>query len=1103
MSSSLGSVARIGLTVAGAYFGGPIGATVGSLIGSALFPPKGPSEPIAPDVQPTNSTEGAALPEYFGSCVTAGNVIWDGGRRVRTKKKRVGGILGTKVKTRKYYRTYAIGLGKEIGGIRRAWRNGLIVYDRRAQQDGESNSAYTKRLAASDELEEKMTIYLGTADQLPDPTMESKLGVGNAPAYRKRSYVVFDDLEETERRGAMSSWKFELVRQYAVYTPTSELAADVLYPWVEGSNDPRAEGNDHQYIREGLGGVLRDDLSTAIADAEAFIGFSLDDTLLGWNTGNTDLALQQVSPYVEGVDPLEAEYLSLHFNEHTLLVDETFSYLADLNPNICNMFFNEGFIPGVYPPTFYWTGLRDSTTRAELGAGVYRLSEGTPSGYTPPLLPHTSTSNNCVVFGDGGDAVFPAYTGQYDTRISVRRVPAPPPIPSGSEDWPVDPDDYTWDPETGEIFSKEPYTEVAGSYRWLSLFNVSTGSVDRYPLGPVLLQGDESDVEAYWTAAYNAAVTAGDLPGGMTYNAAGTGGITTYPRNASYAYARTYNAVAFPDTDGVELGTIVRRCSELADLAEDQIDVTDLTEIVRGFQLDQVQTARGAIDSLRRFGFFDVVASGNQIKYPSRGKASVAEITLDDLGAHIYGESEPDKLRAEYVNDQELPKVVRVSYINQSGEYQRGQQLRGRTVTGSADITDVQVPVVMSADKAAQIRDVALAEPWIGRETYTTQVGPEWIFLEPADAIVVPLRGDTQRVIVSRIAGAPGGVQSLELRRDDASIYYPDASGVPSGVGESVLDQAGDTTLVIIDGPALGSEANDAGVYLAAHGEGTRWTGYSLLQSLDGGGEYDDIGDIEGASTMGTIASALPVGPYELWDYANTIEVTLEAGTLESTTEAAVLAGANLAWVGHPDRGWELVQFADATLTGTDSDGRSIYDVSTFLRGRLGTEWAIGNSEAGDYFILAETCERLGLENSEIGVPRLFKAVTFGRLEETGPTQTFTPAAVALKPFAPTLIEGVRDGSDNLLIYGQRRARMNGEWNDSDFVPLNEESEAYEVDVYDGSNIVRTISASSFPIAYSAADQVTDFGSEQPAISIVIYQLSATVGRGYPTEATV
>ncbi len=1101
MSSAVSSLARIALPLVGAAvgsaFGAPgVGALVGSLIGSALFPPKGPTEPIAPDVQPTNSTEGAALPEFFGSCVTAGNVFWDGGRRVKTKKKKVGGIVGiggTTVKTRKYFRTYAIGLGKEIGGIRRAWRNGLIVYDRRPQQDGESNSAYTKRLAASDELEEKMTIYLGTADQLPDPTMESKLGVGNAPAYRKRSYVVFNDLEETERRGAMSSWKFEVVKQGLVYTPTSELAADSLSPWIEGTNDPRGSGT-FQYYKSGVNydsptqGPTRDSLSEALADYD--VGYELDPFVIGWSYGAA--STQVMSPFEE-VETQDRVVLFLHFNR------DVEQYIARLTPvgvfSYCQVLASQ-LDPGEINVPFWWSGVftdGSSAGGAEYYPGVYELFDYNPSD------PWNDRSNNCPTLGTGLRAV-----QTLDTLIEVFRVPAAPAIPGADlPDWPGDPDDYTWDEDAGQIYSKEPYALAAGSYRWLSLYATAGEFVTRYPLGPVLEVGDASDTESYWTSAYNAAVTAGDLPAGMTYNAAGTGGITTYPRNASYAWTRTYTAITFPDTDGDSLANIVRRCSQLADLSEDQIDVTDLTEIVRGFQLDQVQTARGAIDSLRRFGFFDVVASGNQIKYPTRGKASVAEITLDDLGAHLYGESEPDKLRAEYVNDQELPKVVRVSYINQSGEYQRGQQLRGRTVTGSADITDVQVPVVMSADKAAQIRDVALAEPWIGRETYTAQVGPEWLYLEPADAIVVPLRGDTQRVIVSRIAGAPGGVQSLELRRDDASIYYPDATGVPSGVGESVLDQAGDTTLIIIDGPALGSEANDAGVYLAAHGEGTRWTGYSLLQSLDGGGEYDDIGDIEGASTMGLITAALPAGPYELWDRANTLEVTLEAGTLESTTEAAVLAGANLAWVGHPDRGWELVQFADATLTGTDGEGRSIYDVSTFLRGRLGTEWAIGGSEAGDYFILAETCERLGLENSEIGVTRLFKAVTFGRLEETGPTQSFTPAAVALECFAPTLIEGQRDGSDNLLIYGLRRARISGEWNDSDFVPLNEETEAYEVDVLDGATVVRTITAGSFPIAYSAADQVTDFGSVQSAIDIVVYQLSATVGRGYPTEATV
>jgi hypothetical protein len=70
-------------------------------------------------------------------------------------------------------------------------------------------------------------------------------------------------------------------------------------------------------------------------------------------------------------------------------------------------------------------------------------------------------------------------------------------------------------------------------------------------------------------------------------------------------------------------------------------------------------------------------------------------------------------------------------------------------------------------------------------------------------------------------------------------------------------------------------------------------------------------------------------------------------------------------------------------------------------------------------------------------------------------------------------------------------------------VPLNEESERYEFDVMNGANVVRTIAATMPTASYFAAQQVADFGSAQSTISVRVYQLSASVGRGWPRAAII
>jgi hypothetical protein len=198
----------------------------------------------------------------------------------------------------------------------------------------------------------------------------------------------------------------------------------------------------------------------------------------------------------------------------------------------------------------------------------------------------------------------------------------------------------------------------------------------------------------------------------------------------------------------------------------------------------------------------------------------------------------------------------------------------------------------------------------------------------------------------------------------------------------------------------------------------------------------------------------------------------------------------------------EVIIFRDATLNG---DGT--YTLSGLLRGRLGTEdKVVETKRAGVTGFMIERSELRRIGTAEqIGNSYFLKSLTVGEEILSAAPQLFTPKGAALKPWAPCSVSGSRDGSDNLTIAWLRRTRFNGPWqNDTDAVPLNEETEAYEVDIMDGSTVVRTITGLSSPSAtYSAADQTTDFGSTQSAVTVRVYQISATVGRGYYREVTV
>ena len=68
---------------------------------------------------------------------------------------------------------------------------------------------------------------------------------------------------------------------------------------------------------------------------------------------------------------------------------------------------------------------------------------------------------------------------------------------------------------------------------------------------------------------------------------------------------------------------------------------------------------------------------------------------------------------------------------------------------------------------------------------------------------------------------------------------------------------------------------------------------------------------------------------------------------------------------------------------------------------------------------------------------------------------------------------------------------------------MAEDIEAYEVDVVSGGTVLRTLSAAAPAATYPAAQQVADFGAAQAAISLKVYQISQSFGRGTPRAATV
>lgn len=281
------------------------------------------------------------------------------------------------------------------------------------------------------------------------------------------------------------------------------------------------------------------------------------------------------------------------------------------------------------------------------------------------------------------------------------------------------------------------------------------------------------------------------------------------------------------------------------------------------------------------------------------------------------------------------------------------------------------------------------------------------------------------------------------------------------------------------------------------------WAGAQLYKSLDAS-TYEAVLSTTSSAVIGISQDIL--GDFaggNVFDYENEVTITLQTtGTLTSYTELQVLNGFGAFILGAPGR-WEVIQFKTATLVST-----GVYTLSGLLRGRRGTEWAQGLHQVGDKFVLANvgTWQRPNPGTAEIGLSRYFKAVTFRDSLTNTSSQLFTNTGVGLKPFAPVQLTGARDGSNNLTINWIRRSRIGGEWRDYVDTQVGEASLSFDIEVWnsDYSTLLRTIpSVADVTTTYSATNQTADGITPGDPVYLRIYQISATIGRGYKLEGSV
>lgn len=584
---------------------------------------------------------------------------------------------------------------------------------------------------------------------------------------------------------------------------------------------------------------------------------------------------------------------------------------------------------------------------------------------------------------------------------------------------------------------------------------------------------------------------------------------------------------------GVSVGTVIQRMLTEGGLSVSQMALDPLYSIgLRGYGWASGTDIKSIIEEMKRLYLFDLVESDGMIVAIQRGSDDnglgepVETIPQNALGSS--SEDASDFWQETRTQEAELPFAVSLAYMNWEQDYETGTA-RSQRISNpyptmfSRQQLAIEMNVVMTPKEAKVQANKILYTQWTERTKHTSSLPWAYLELDPADVFNVTMNDG--RSYIDRLHRTEVGADysiSIESFSQDAGAYdnweeITNADG-GSGTGTSVLDDAPQVALPFIINTPLLRDVDDTGgsfsLYYVGIGNGSPDTfkGAGLYRSTNNL-DYDVIDsgatDVEWGTVIGKLPKP-PAGAFALdWKTQLTILPAVSWFDVDPITFDDLWAGGNACLVGN-----EVIQFRDAV---ENEDGT--WTLSNLLRGRRGTEYATDNHVAGERFIFlnADTITMQGDLINARGQARFFKGVGRGKSLQDAPVLQIAYEPRDLMPYAPNDIRRHFVTGDDIEIVWSRRGRYGGNMQDgTGEVPLTEKSERYEAYVLNApfsgdlsrgappTNYLRRYDTTTPTCTYRKDEQDIDgFAPLSSTLHIVVYQLSDSVGRGFPGARSI
>lgn len=483
----------------------------------------------------------------------------------------------------------------------------------------------------------------------------------------------------------------------------------------------------------------------------------------------------------------------------------------------------------------------------------------------------------------------------------------------------------------------------------------------------------------------------------------------------------------------------------------------DNPSLVQGFA-GTGDNARAVAETLAELFPFAAHDDGTVLHLDSR-PANYGGLAEADLGA-VHDQRPTSRIMRSRRSEDGLPAMVSVVHYEPSRDYQQGLQRIRDGGNGRRELR-IDMPVTLDAGRAKGHAEAALHRLRIERTSGKIRLPWRYIDLAPGHRIVLP--GDLGDWRVATVLLDRMEVEA-ELVLESAALPAMLNSDPGRSLAETDLPH-GPTVFHLLDLPPLDDNvATSPRVAVAAAGPLPGWRRAGLLVSLDDGMSWNEAGGTAAPAIIGTTRTALGPASALLQDDASTIEVALLNDTMavHSATPDALLGGANVALVGD-----ELVQFRDAMPL-----GENVYRLTGFLRGRRGTEWAIGSHGAQERFILMER-ETLAFVDVPAGVDKI-RMIAAGMADAQPQERRLANPGQALLPPAPVHGTATKLPNGDVDIRWVRRSRNGWRWLDGVDAPLVEEGERYRVALTPDHGLQRVIEQAESHYLYSAVAQAAD-----------------------------